>query len=63
MRKYDNILGAKELHILLQSIREHGITEAIFELLNSRAINSKPQDIPNHIFNLVTQYALSHAIR
>jgi hypothetical protein len=30
MRQDDDIPGAKELHILLQSIRQHGRTEAIF---------------------------------
>ena len=53
MRQDDDILGAKELHTLLQCIRQHGITEEIFEQLNSRAINNKQQDIPNDVYNLV----------
>ena len=53
MRQDDDILGAKELHTLFQYIRRHGITEAFFEQLNSRAINSKLHDSPNHVFYLV----------
>ena len=49
----DDIPGAKELHTLLQSIRQYGMTKEIFEHLNSRAINNKLQDIPNHAFDLV----------
>jgi len=41
------------LHTLLQCIRQHGITQEIFEQLNSRAINNKQKDIPNHVYNLV----------
>ncbi len=53
MRQDDDISSAKELHTLLQGIRQHGITQEIFEQLNSRAINNKQQDIPNHVHNLV----------
>ena len=53
MRQDDDIPGAKELHTLLQCIRKHGITQEIFEQLNSRAINNKQKDIPNHVYNLV----------
>jgi hypothetical protein len=54
MRQYDNIPGAKELHPLLQSIKQCGMTyEIIFEHLNSRAIHIKLQDITNHVFDLV----------
>ena len=53
MRQDDDIPGAKELHTLLQSIRQCGMSEEIFEHLNSRAINNKLQDIPNHGFDLV----------
>ena len=53
MRQDDVILGAKELHALLKSIRQRGMIEEIFEQLNSRAINNKIQDIPNHVFDLV----------
>ena len=49
----DAILGAKELHTLLQSIRQHGIAESIFEQINSRAINNKLHDIPNRGFDFV----------
>ena len=54
MRQDDDILGAKELHTLLQSIREYGMTKEVFEQLNSRAINNKLQDIPNHVLFLVS---------
>ncbi len=53
MRQDDDILGAKELHTLLQCIRQHGITHEFCEHLNSRAINNKQQDFPNHVFDLV----------
>jgi len=53
MRQDVDIPGAKELHALLQSIRQCGMTEEIFEQLNSKAINNKLQDIPNHVFDLV----------
>jgi len=53
MRQDDCILGAKELHILLQSIRQYRMTKAIFEKLNSRAINNKLQDIPHYVCDLV----------
>jgi len=53
MRQDDDIPGAKYLHTLLQSIRQHGITEANFEQLNSREINNKLHDISNHVFDLV----------
>jgi hypothetical protein len=53
MRQNDDIPSAKELHNLLQCIRQHGIIKEIFEQLNSRAINNKQQDIPNHVFNHV----------
>jgi hypothetical protein len=53
MRQDDDILGETELHILLQSIRQYRMTKAIFEQLNSRAINNKLQDIPNLVFDLV----------
>jgi hypothetical protein len=58
MRQDDDILGAKELHTLLQSIRQYGTTKEIFEHLNLRAINNKLQDIPNHVFILLTQHLL-----
>ncbi len=51
MRQDDDILGAKELHTLLRSIRKHGIAEANFEMVYSRAINSKLHDIPNHVLS------------
>ncbi len=41
------------MHTLLQCIRQHGITQEIFEQINSLAINNKLKDIPNHVFNLV----------
>ena len=53
MRQDDDILGAKELHKLLQSIRKYGMTKDNFEHLNLEAINNKLQDIPNHVFDLV----------
>ena len=53
IRQNDDVLGAKELHTLLQSIRQYGMTKEIFERLNSRAINNKLQDIPNRVFDLV----------
>ena len=53
MRQDDAILGAKELHTLLQSIRQYVMTQEIFEQLISRAINNKLQNIPNHVFDLV----------
>jgi hypothetical protein len=58
MRQDDDTLGAKELHTLLQSIRQYGMTKGIFEQLNSRAINNKLQDIPNHVLILLTQHLL-----
>ncbi len=59
MRQDDNILGAKELHTSLQSIRQYGMTKEIVEQLNSRAINKKQQDIPNRdFFILLTQHLL-----
>jgi len=63
MRQDDDILGAKESHTLLQYIRQHGITEAFFDRLNSRAINNKINDIPNRVFFWLTQYSLFRAIR
>ena len=53
MRQDDDIHGAKELHALLQSIREYGMTKENFEQMNSRAIDNKLQDIPNHVFDLI----------
>jgi hypothetical protein len=53
MRQDDDIPGAKELHALLQSIRQYGMTKEICEQLNSRVINNKLQDIPNHGFDLI----------
>ena len=53
MRQDDDVLGAKELHALLQSIRQHVISQATFGPLNSRAINNKLHDIHNHVFYLV----------
>ncbi len=53
MRQDDDIHGAKELHALLQSIRQYGMTKEIFEQLNLRAINNKLQDILNHVFDSV----------
>jgi len=53
MRQDDNISCAKELHTVSHSIRQYGMTKEIFEQLNSRAINHKLQDIPNHVFDLV----------
>ncbi len=53
MRQDDDIPGAKELHTLLQSIRQYGITKENFDQLNSRPINNKLQDIPNHVLDLV----------
>ncbi len=53
MRRDDDIPGASEFHSLLQSIRQHGITKAIFEQLNSRAINNKAHDNPSHVFDLI----------
>ena len=52
MRQDDDILGAKELHALLQSIRQCGMTDEILEQLNSKAIDNKQQGIPNHVFDL-----------
>ena len=52
-RQDDNIPGAKELHTLLHSIRQYGMTKENFEQLNSRAINNKLQDTSNHVFDLV----------
>ena len=52
MRQDDDILGAKELHTLLQYIRQCGMTEEISDQLNLRAINNKLQDIPNRVFDL-----------
>ena len=51
MRKDDDIPRAKELHTLLQSIRQYGMIKDIFEQLNSRAI--KNYKIPIHLFDLV----------
>ena len=48
IRKDDDIPRAKIVYAFLQSIQQHGITEAIFEQLNSRAINNKVHDIPSH---------------
>jgi hypothetical protein len=53
MRQGDDIPGAKELHTLLQSIRQYGMTMEIFEQLKSRAIGNKLQDISNRVFDLV----------
>jgi len=53
MRQDDDILGAKELHTLLQSIRQYGMTKEFFEEMNSKAINNKLQDTPSHVFDLV----------
>jgi len=53
MRQDDDILGAKELHTLLQSIRQYGMTKENFKQLNSRETNNKLQDIPNLVFHLV----------
>jgi hypothetical protein len=53
MRQDDDIPGAKELHTLLQSIRQYGMTKDFFEQLNSRSNNKKLQDIPNRVFNIV----------
>jgi len=53
MRQDDDIPGAKELHTLLQSIRQYGMTKEIFDQINLRAINNKLQDIPNRVFYLV----------
>jgi hypothetical protein len=53
MRQDDDIPSAKELHTLLKSIRQYGMTKKVFEQLNSIAINNKLQDIPNHVFDLV----------
>jgi hypothetical protein len=53
MRQDDDIPGAKELHTLLQSIRQYGMTKENFEHLNLRALNNKLQDIPNRVFDLV----------
>jgi len=50
MRHDDNILGAKELHTLLQFIRQYGMTKEMFEQVNSRAINNKIQNIPHYVF-------------
>ena len=50
MRQDDDIPGAKELHTLLQSIRQYGMTKEIFEQLNSRAVNNKLQYIPDRVF-------------
>ena len=58
MRQDDDIPGAKELHALLQYIRQCGMIEEIFEQLNSRAINNKLQDIPNHVLILLTRHLL-----
>jgi len=44
MRQDGDIPGAKELHALLQSIRQCGMTKEIFEQLNSRAINNRLHD-------------------
>jgi hypothetical protein len=52
MRHDDDIPGAKELHTLLQSMRQYGMTKNFFEQLNLRAINNKLQDIPNNVFDL-----------
>jgi hypothetical protein len=54
MRQDDDILGAKELHTLLQ----YGMTKETFEQLHLRAINNKLQDIPNHVFDLVNPASL-----
>ena len=53
MRQDDDIPGAKELYTLIQCIRQYEMTKGFFEQLNSRAINDKLQDIPNHVFHLV----------
>ena len=53
MRQDDDIPGAKELHILLQSIRQYEMTKEIFEQLNLRAINNKLQYIHKRVFDLV----------
>ncbi len=58
MRQDDDIPRAKELHTLLQSIREYGMTKEIFERLNLRSINNKLQDIPNHVLILLIQNLL-----
>jgi hypothetical protein len=52
MRQDNEIYRAKEFRTLLQSIRQRGITEAIFEHLNSITINNKLRYIPNHILDL-----------
>ena len=53
-RQDNDTLGATRLHTLLQSIRQHGMPEAIFEQHNSRAINNRLDDIPNDVFDLAT---------
>ena len=53
MRQDNEIPGANELHTILQSIRQHGMIESIFDKLNSRAIGNGLQGIPNHVFDLV----------
>ena len=64
MRQDDDIPIAKEVRKLLQSIRQHGITNTFFEQLNSsRAIDNKLRDVPNHVLILLTHYSLFHAMR
>jgi hypothetical protein len=64
----DDIHGSKELHTLLQYIRQYVMTKDFFEHLNSREINNILQDIPNHVFDLVNlacivlRYTLSGVI-
>jgi len=63
MRQDDDIQEAKELLKVLQSIRQDGITKTFFQQLNSRAINNKLRDIPNHVLILLARYSLFRVMR